>query len=133
MPFPLDVKFVDEAQNELNVIFPKVFVQKMLEENGGEVSTEDDDWTLYPILDKTDNKRISRTCNHIGLETQKAKEWATFPETAIAIGTNGYGDQLILLPDKAENRKFQEAIYVWQHETGETTKVADNILELFDI
>jgi hypothetical protein len=132
MPFSLDKRFINEAENELDVVFPKVFVQKMLEENGGEAFSENDDWTLYPFLDKTDDKRIRRTCNHIGFETKKAKEWLTFPNTAIAIGTNGCGDQLILLPDQTDNKKLQEVIYVWQHETGEIFKIAENILALLN-
>ncbi len=133
MPFPLDKKFIDETEKELGVTFPKKFVQKMLNDNGGEVSTDNDDWTLYPFFDKTDKKRISRTCNHIGLETKKAKEWTTFPGSGIAIGTNGTGDQLILLVDTTNDKILCEDIYIWKHETGDIVKVADSITELADI
>jgi hypothetical protein len=133
MPFPLDKKCIDNTQIELGVTFPKRFVQKMLDENGGEVFTDDDGWTLYPFFDKTHNKRISRTCNHIGLETKKAKEWTTFPGSAIAIGANGTGDQLILLPDPTNVKMLLEDIYIWQHETGDIIKVADSITELVGI
>jgi hypothetical protein len=42
-------------------------------ENGGEILTEEDEWQLFPIFDKTDKKRISRTANHIVLETNASQ------------------------------------------------------------
>ena len=77
----------------------------MAQVNGGELTTEDDDWQLFPFFDKSDNKRISRTCNHIILETNQAKQWENFPVNGIAIGSNGCGDLLLLLPTKEDNRK----------------------------
>ena len=130
MSFPLDKKYITNTETELGIAFPERFIQKMLKENGGEAFTAGDDWILYPFFDKTDNKRISRTCNHIGLETKKSKEWATFPGSAVAIGTNGAGDQLILLPDPINGNILSEDIYVWRHETGKTIKLADSIMKL---
>ena len=98
MPFPLDPKYIQETEDELGLLFPEKFKNKMGNENGGEIITDEDEWQLYPFFDKSDNKRISRTCNHIGLETKQAKEWDNFPPNAIAIATNGCGDHLVLLP-----------------------------------
>lgn len=58
MPFSIDKKFVAELQIELGQTFPKMFIEKMLTDNGGEVFT-DDDWTLYPFFDKTDKKELA--------------------------------------------------------------------------
>ena len=80
MPFPIEPKYIKEAEVELGIEFPKSFVEKMEKENGGEFSTDEDDWTLYPFFDKLDNKRISRTCNHIILETNQLREIEDFPE-----------------------------------------------------
>ncbi len=51
MPFPIEPKYIKEAEVELGIEFPKSFVEKMEKENGGEFSTDEDDWTLYPALD----------------------------------------------------------------------------------
>lgn len=120
MPFPLDEKYITETENELGIIFPDKFKSKMMQENGGELMTEDDDWNLYPFFDKSDKKRISRTCNHIGLETKQAKNWGNFPSNGIAIASNGSGDHLVLLPTKENNGKLSDEIFTWYHETGKT-------------
>ncbi|MCI9845237.1 SMI1/KNR4 family protein [Flavobacterium pectinovorum] len=132
MAFPIDIKYIIETETELEVEFPYEFKQKMMNQNGGELITEDDDWQLYPFFDKSDKKRISRTCNHIVLETKQAKEWSNFPPGAIAIATNGCGDQLVLLPLDSNVRKLGEKIFLWFHETGRTQEVARTISELIE-
>ena len=130
MPFPLDNKYIIETEQELRVIFPDNFKSKMIKENGGELMTEDDDWQLFPFFDKSDKKRISRTCNHIGLETKQAREWGNFPTNGIAIASNGSGDILVLLPTKESDEKLSDEIFIWFHETGKIEKVADKIDEI---
>lgn len=122
MPFPVEPKFIQEAENESGFLFPNDFKNKMIKENGGEIQTDEDDWQLFPFLDKSDKKRISRTCNHILLETRNAKDWNGFPENAIAIATNGCGDYLILLSDSNNDRQLKEDIYIWLHETDNLKK-----------
>jgi hypothetical protein len=130
MPFPIELKYISEAEAEMGIEFPDKFKAKMILENGGEVLTDEDEWQLFPFFDKLDSKRISRTCNHIGLETEQAKEWGNFPVDAVAIGSNGFGDYLILLPSSINFKKLGEDIYLWFHETGELTKYADSINDL---
>ncbi len=132
MAFPIDIKYIIETEQELGLVFPDNFKSKMAQVNGGELMTEDDDWQLFPFFDKSDNKRISRTCNNIILETNQAKQWENFPVNGIAIGSNGCGDLLLLLPTKEDNRKLSDEIFMWFHETGETDKIADSINELND-
>ncbi|MBE8725172.1 SMI1/KNR4 family protein [Flavobacterium hungaricum] len=129
MPFPIDEKYIIESEEELGLEFPLLFKEKMIVENGGEVVTEDDNWNLYPFFDKSDQKRISRTCNHLILETKQAKEWSNFPPHAVAVAGNGCGDYLLLLA--VENTKqLGEKIYLWRHETGDFELVAENLKEL---
>lgn len=130
MPFPIDIKYIIETEQELGLVFPDSFKAKMTKENGGELMTEDDDWQLFPFFDKSDNKRMSRTCNHIVLETKQARAWDNFPNNGIAIASNGSGDNLILLPFDNDNKKLKEEIYLWQHETGDIQEVAKTIDEL---
>ena len=125
MPFPVDIKYIIETEQELGLVFPNSFKSKMTKENGGELMTEDNDWQQFPFFDKSDNKRISRTCNHIILETKQARMWNNFPDNAIV--SNGSGDNLILLPFDNNNKKLKEEIYLWQHETGDIQLVAQTI------
>ena len=37
MPFPLNKKYIDETESELNVKFPSEFVSRMIKSNGGEL------------------------------------------------------------------------------------------------
>lgn len=97
MPFPIEEKYIIETEEKLGASFPDSFRNWMMEDNGGEIFTDEDEWIIKPFLDKSDRKRIARTCNDIIKETESAKEWAGFPENGIAIANNGCGDYMIYL------------------------------------
>jgi hypothetical protein len=128
MPFPIDEKYIKETESELNVKFPIEFKNRMIKSNGGELSPEEFGFELYPFFDKSDRKRISRTCNHIGLETKNAREWDGFPKNGIAIASDGFGNQIILIHNG--NGILKNEIYFWDHETREVEKIANSINEL---
>ncbi len=129
MPFPVDEKYILETESELKVTFPNEFKSRMIKINGGEITINRVGFDLHPFFDKSDRKRISRTCNHIGLETKNAREWNGFPENGIAIGFDGYGNLLILRHDG--NGILEDMIYFWNHETGEIEKIAESINRLY--
>lgn len=130
MAFPLDDKYIKETESEFNVKFPSEFKNRMIKSNGGELLISDKfKFELYPFFDKTDRKRISRTCNHIGLETKNAREWNGFPDNVIAIGADGYGNQLILTHNG--NGNLTEELYFWNHETRQMEKIAESINKLY--
>lgn len=131
MPFPIDEKFIKETENNLLTKFPDSFRNKMVKQNGGELLINDEDWQLHPFLDKSDNKRISRTCNDIVKATNTAKEWSNFPKNAISIGENGYGDHIIFLQFE-NNKELDNSVYFWNHETGDSEKIADDFSELLE-
>jgi hypothetical protein len=124
MAFPLDIQFVKRTEVKLRRKLPLGYVAKMCRDNGGEVATGTDHWWLYPIFDDSDRKRLKRTCNDIVRETAQAREWPDFPAEALAIRNNGGGDQLVLLADP-ETDRYADAVYWWDHETGELDKVAE--------
>jgi hypothetical protein len=130
MPFPVDEQYIAVAEGELNVIFPPIFKTKMMQLNGGEVATEDDDWIVYPFFDRSSTKHMSRTCNHIVLENSNARKWGHFPSNAIVIGDNGCGDYLALLPRNDHPNQLGDEIYVWRHESGDPELVAPDIMKL---
>ena len=129
MPFPVDEKHILATEKKLGVKFPAAFRAKMMTDNGGEVATPPDAWQLYPFFDTSDKKRLRRTCNDIARETASAKKWTGFPADAIAIGANGGGDQLILLP-AGDSTTLGDEVYWWDHETGSVQKVADDFGDL---
>lgn len=128
MPFPLDEKYIIELESDLNVRFPTEFKRRMMKSNGGELIVDEYAFELYPFYDKSDKKRISRTCNHIGLETKNAREWDGFPENGIAIASDGFGNQIVLIHNG--DGILKNEIYFWDHETREIEKIADSINEL---
>ena len=119
MPFPVADEFIDETERKLGIVFPQSFRKRMRRNNGGELLTTEDAWELFPFHDATDRKHISRTCNDIVRETNNARQWPEFPPEAVAIGSNGGGDVLILLPSVADSTLLQPNPFVWLHETGE--------------
>ncbi len=130
MTFNLDEKYIVEAEMQLNARLPMSYKNSMLKNNGGTIKLKNDCWEQYPIFDKSDRKRISRTCNHIISETRSCEGFGDFPNNAIAIAGNGSGDQLII---QLEDSVFSSAVYLWSHETGEIEKVASEFHELSHI
>lgn len=129
MPFPIDEKYILETESELSVKFPPEFKTRMIVSNGGELVSKNFEFELYPFFDKSDRKRISRTCNHIGLETKNARGWNGFPESGIAIGSDGFGNLIILTHNG--NGILSDEIYLWNHEIGQIEKVAESINKLY--
>jgi hypothetical protein len=130
MPFPIDFKYIESSEKKLGLMFPDSFKNRMCRENGGTVTTKEDDWQLFPFFDEADQKRMNRTANHIVLETKQARNWANFPLSGIAIASNGSGDFLILLPTEQDEKILGAEIFSWYHETGEVKEVAKSIKEL---
>ncbi|MGN2921182.1 SMI1/KNR4 family protein, partial [Aliivibrio fischeri] len=65
----------------------------------------------------------ARTCNHIIAETKACFGFGNFPHHALAIASNGLGDQMVFLK---ESEQFKPEIYVWLHETGEIKLLASS-------
>ena len=118
-----------QTQAKLGRVLPHGYVARMCRQNGGEVNAGQDVWELFPIFDGSDRKRLSRTCNDIVRETERARKRPDFPPAAIAIGANGSGDLLILLPD-SDGERYADAVYWWDHETGAIEQVADGFEDL---
>lgn len=116
MAFDLDERHMEVAEGKLGRRLPEPLRSHLLSSNGGETSTDDDDWQLFPIYDPTDRRRIARTANHIVKETQSARGWRGFPPNAVAFASNGAGDLLIL-------REHCDRLERWDHETGEVSAV----------
>lgn len=131
MPFPLDEKYIKATEEELSVIFPPKFKEKMMEDNGGTLSSRRpyvEHIQLYPFFDKSNKKRISRTCNHIGLETKNEKEADYgFPENAVTIGNDGSGNQIILIHNG--NNVLEDIVYFWNCKTRKVKKIGSSIYD----
>lgn len=127
MPFPIEEKYIQQTEAALGVTFPASYRQKMLGENGGETSSDDDDWQLFPFLDSSDAKRVSRTCNDLIREGKKALSAPGFPPNGIAIGENGVGDYLVLVRKNGD--QLSEEVFVWKHEARQLQKIADSFQE----
>jgi hypothetical protein len=129
MAFPVDIRFIKSAEAKLGRKLPLGYVVRMCRENGGSATTEIDNWFLFPIFDDSDQRRLKRTCNDIIRETESARSRPGFPADALAIGDNGGGDLLVRLAE-TDGKRYGDAVYWWDHETDEVSKVADDFEEL---
>lgn len=128
MPFPTEQRFIIRAEEALGRRFPESYAARILRSNGGAVEVDDDEWTLHPVRDDSDRKRLARSSSDVVTETSAARNWKGFPDSAVAIGAHGSGDLLVLLAASADH--FGEAVFVWEHETGETRHVAASVSAL---
>jgi hypothetical protein len=127
MPFPVDQKWIDDAETRLGAKLPKAYREVMAPLNGGEIEAMGDVWEMYPVWDKSDKKRLVRTCNDIVRETGTSRSCDGFPPNAVAIATNGCGDQLILLPNENDPTRLDETVFFWSHETREIEPVLERV------
>mgnify|MGYP000182696502 FL=1 len=127
MPFNLSEDQLAQTEKELGAKLPYEYREAMKLDNGGEASTEADDWEFSPIRDTSDKKRLSRTCNHIINETESCKGFGNFPEGAIAIANNGLGDQMVFIK---ESGQLLNKVFLWLHETGELQELAATFNEI---
>jgi len=125
----LDIQLVNRAETKLGRKLPPGYAARMCRDNGGAVSAAKSKWSLYPIFDDSDKKRLERTYNDIVRETAAARQCPEFPPDALAIGHNGGGDKLVLLAD-AEGGRYGDAVYRWDHQTGKLIQVADRFEKL---
>lgn len=123
----VEIRYIEELEKEIGLKFPDIYKARMVEQNGGVIETKEYDWHLFPFFDKSDPVKIMSTCDHIGIETRNAKVWDEFPEDAVAIGKNEYGDLIILSPDQDQQGMLSEIVYLWVRETGEVIEFAKNI------
>jgi hypothetical protein len=130
MAFPVDRTHVKAAEAKLGVTFPLGFVSRMAKNNGGDVLIAGELFCLFPFFDTTDRTRIKRTCNDVVRETSLARQAPGFPGDAVAIGSNGTADRLILLPSVSQPARLQDAVCLWHHDTDEVMKVADDFTDL---
>ena len=133
MPFPVEPQYIQAAEQALGIQFPSRFKARLSAENGGEIllepDNEDSSFTLLPVFDTSDKKRLRRTCHHIAKETASAREnWHGFPAQAVLIGDNQCGDFLLLLPESPQ--QLGEAIFLWSSDGGELEQVANSIDDL---
>ena len=127
MPFDLSEDQLVQTETELGAKLPREYKQAMLLDNGGEGSTDEDEWFFYPIKDTSSKKRLVRTCNHIMSETESCSEYGNFPENALAIAENGSGDQMVFLKKSGE---YNEKPYKWFHESGGLEVLAESFSEI---
>lgn len=130
MPFPVDTKWIAETEQKLGVRFPASFVVAMAKMNGGVVYVGTTVFWLYPFMDKSDKKRIQRTCGSICRETASMRELEYFQKELVAIGHNGGGDVLVLKPMNDDPATLEHVVYWWEQRTSELHIAADDFNEL---
>ena len=132
MPFPVDKLYVEEAEQSLGVLFPDSFRSEMQRRNGGVVVDPvwEMTWQLHPFLDRSERKRLARTCNDIIRETDEAKQWRNFPRVAVAIAFNGGGDLMVFMPEAEGGGQLGAVVFLWDHETGDLIEAAPDFAAL---
>lgn len=127
MPFPVEERYICDAEAKLGLRLPDAYRLKLMRQNGGQLSAPPDTWELYPVRDASDRNRLKRTWNDLVLETRNARAWPGFPSDAIPIGTNGSGDLLVFLRSPDVPGVLTPTLYWWDHETGAVHEIVQNV------
>jgi hypothetical protein len=125
--FDLSEEELAKTEAEIGARFPASYRDAMKASNGGTVEAYEDEWELFPIRDTSSQKRISRTTNHVLLETKNSGTWPRFHELAYAIAGNGSGDRLVIF---REGNIFEPQVFAWGHEDDSLKLVASDFGEL---
>jgi hypothetical protein len=121
VPFPVGEDQIEEAEAQLGRALPRALRTRLMRDNGGEIEVDgypgdDPVWSLHPVWEASDRRRMARTANHIVRETREAHDSiADLPAAALVIADNGSGDLLLVLDD--------DEVVWWDHETGEVEPV----------
>lgn len=127
MPWPVTEGYVQDCENALGFTLPDSYRNAMMNQNGGAVVCDGDTWNLHPIWDKSDKRRLKRTANDVARETNAMASWIGWPNNAVCIAANGTGDVLLF---SVGSSSCDVAVHRWNHETGQTRKIADDFSEL---
>jgi hypothetical protein len=130
MAWPVEQKYIDDAQRQLGVVFPRNFVARLRKLNGGALTRDGQTWWFHPVWDKSDKRRLSRTSNDIVRETQHARTWPGFPQAGVAIAQGTGSERLILLPSESDPGQLGEAVYDWDP-PRELERVAETVMDLW--
>ena len=109
MPLAVENDKIAVAEKTFGFAFPRAWRRMLQQTNGGDFHRDGEDWTIHPVWDDGDRKRMGRTANHVLVETEQAKKWAGFPQSGVAIANNGHGDLLVALPGSL-------SVHRWDHE-----------------
>lgn len=115
MGLPTTIEMIRDEEIRLDCPIPEIIKSMLLENNGGSECIADGNrkevWNLYVVKDTRSRKHIIRSANNIERETISMLKWDDFPKDGVVLGTNGYGDQLIV------RRGLPSTIIIWRHET----------------
>jgi hypothetical protein len=129
MPFALTEVQLSKSEEVIGARFPSAYRERIKRLNGGAVLAAADVWQVIPIRDTTDRKRLSRSANHVILETRAFSNWRYWHENAYAIAENGSGDALVIF---RKGPGFEPEVFVWRHEDGAIELVAKSFSDIRD-
>ena len=127
MPFDLSEDQLKAAEVEIGATFPDSYRSRMMQSNGGEIDTGSDCWNMIPLKDTSDRKRLSRTTNHVLIETKSFSGFPLWPQSAIAIAENGTGNALVMLRN---GDQLGPQVYYWCHDDGALELLAEDFSAL---
>ena len=127
MPFDLSDEQLTSTESDIGAVFPETYRLRMKEDNGGAIFAKSDYWNLIPIRDTSDRKRVSRTANHVLVETESFSGFPHWHDNALAIAENGAGDALVMFQQGVQ---ISHQVFYWSHEDGRLELIADDFSKL---
>lgn len=120
---------IEEAEATLHIRLPESFRRYLLEVEPSDIEIAGLMWDVNPVPVSPTSESTQHRVSAIVLETMNAREWEGFPDGAVAVGSDGYGNYLVFLPGDLHHQ-LGNKLYVWWHEGPELELVSNDFAEV---
>jgi hypothetical protein len=130
MPQPADEKDIQETESTINIKFPATYRERMLKENGGDITLKEGIFHLFPFSAATGDASAKAGLPGVVKATKELKKIYTFPNDGIAFAANDAGDALVFVKEYYHSDKLKNGVFFWHKKIGFVKRVAEDFSKL---
>jgi hypothetical protein len=113
MATPIEPRSLEAAERQLEIALPDAFRNHLLA-GTVQIAGLDDEWELA-------------TASDIVQLTREARKWDGFPQGAVVVGSDEFGNYLVFLPSERDPSVLSPDLFAWWHEGGQLESMAGSL------
>jgi hypothetical protein len=122
---PASEESIQETESALKIKFPSAYRERMLKENGGDLTLKEGVFHLIPVGGGNE-----AGAGGVVKATREQKKNYTFPNDGIAFATNDAGDHLVFVKEYYHSDKLKNGVFLWNKKIGFVKRVAEDFSKL---